>query len=234
MIEMVVVLAVFSTAILVAVDVYFAAIRAERFAGVGASLQRDARSVLETMVRDVRLGRVDYDYYSYPIFDGYGGNSAIDLSQPTNILAVRDADNNQVFYRTDGKNIIACVNSIENVQYCDTANKWVVVNPDEIEVTNLQFIISPSSDPAWVPTSVTDCPNQADYKDIGVCSCQSDLDCHDDQSCVPAGAPGEKICAPPDKQPIVTILFSMKGTDKDATESTLTIQTTTTSRTLVR
>lgn len=233
LIEMVVVLAVFSTAILVAVDVYFTAIRAERFAGVGASLQRDARSVLETMVRDIRLGRVDYEYYSDPIFDGVGDDDSISLDTATDILAVRDADNNQVFYRKEGTNIVACVNSIENPKYCD-ANGWVVVNPDEIDVTRLAFIISPSSDPAWVPTAKTDCLNQNNFKDIGVCSCDLNQDCHADQSCVDTGVPNEKICAPPDQQPIVTILFAMKGTDKDATESTLTIQTTAASRTLVR
>lgn len=237
---MLVVLAVFSSVILVAVDVYFTGIRVQRFVGAAADTQNDARFALETMIRSVRTGRIDYAYYRKPLFDGDGSSNEISLAVPVPILAVRDQNNNQVFYRKDGDNLSFCTNTTDALEHCDTLGNWQPVNPADVTVTNVKFIITPGSDPAWVPTSQTDCliPSGTNYVAIGSCTCVPILngaDCLTDQTCeATTDSSVPNICVPKNSQPLVTILFEAKGEKETATDTPLRLQTTVAQRELLR
>ncbi len=62
--EMIVVMAVFSVVVVSSTDIFFIVNRAHRKLVSTQSVQRDMRFALETMVRELHQGTIDYDYYS--------------------------------------------------------------------------------------------------------------------------------------------------------------------------
>lgn len=62
--EMIVVMAVFSVVVVSSTDIFFIVNRAHRKLISTQSVQRDMRFALETMVRELHQGTIDYNYYS--------------------------------------------------------------------------------------------------------------------------------------------------------------------------
>lgn len=220
--EMVVVLAVFSMTALMAVNLFVTITNVQRQVRNVQAVQSDARFVMESIVREAQIGTIDYEFYSGHCEGGIdedgdnytscnsdadcaGTCEAIDLSGgPTDILATRDQENKQIFYRLNGEDIEVCSNSSFYRNRCSVNNNWQVMTPEKVIVTGLSIYVFPFSNPYSTTTSCsvgTDC-------DSGVCT--------------------GNFCEIPDVQPMVTINMNSKAGD-DIEQESVELQTTVTS-----
>jgi len=225
--EMVVVLAVFSTTSLIAVDLFMTITNVQRQVRNVQAVQSDARFAIESIAQAVKLGTIDYDYYQAVCSGGNNpgdpcpnGNECvgtgaicdkIDLSIPINILATKDQDNNQIFYKLNGQDIEVCSNTYYEYNRCNLMNdqhqpenNWQKVTPSGVKVTDLKIYVMPFSDPFAIPNE-----------------CTVNRDC-DSNQCV------DKRCVIQDKQPAVTILLETVSNDVGYEEK-VNLQTTVTS-----
>lgn len=220
--EMVVVLAVFSMTALMAVDLFVTITNVQRQVRNVQAVQSDARFVMESIVREAQVGTIDYEFYrgyceggtdedadNYSICnnDGDCGGTCqtIDLSVgPTDILVTRDQENKQIFYRLNGEDIEICSNSSFYRTRCAQSGNWQVVTPEKVKIKQMQLYISPFSDPYSTKTSCTD-----------------GTDC-DSGSCT------GNFCDIPDGQPMVTIVMESEA-GEDIEQEKVNLQTTVTS-----
>jgi prepilin-type N-terminal cleavage/methylation domain-containing protein len=228
--EMVVVLAVFSMTALMAVDLFVTITNVQRQVRNVQSVQSDARFVMESLVREAQVGTIDYEFYgghclggSDEDADNYnkcednsecGGGvcQVIDLSaDPTDILATKDQENKQIFYRKNGDELEVCSNSSFYRNRCSQSGNWQVVTPEKVKITLMSFYISPFSDPYSVEMISCTLANQAIV-------CPSKV-CND---------PGDNLCVPPDTQPLVTIIMESEA-GEGAEQEKVNLQTTVTS-----
>lgn len=229
--ETVVVLAVFATTITIATDLFFTITREQRRTQNVQAVQSDASLVLEAMAREITVGTIDYGFYKAvcttgPFIGDYcpNGNSdcdasgtcgVIDLTSPTYILATRDQENNQIFYRRSnggsGDIIQVCSNNSEDFNRCNTTlttTNWQQATPIGVKVTNLKFYIAPSSNPFSTKNSCT--------------IATQDVDC-DSGQCV------NYLCVIPDQQPTVTVILETISTQSGSVQEKISLQTTATS-----
>jgi len=227
--EMVVVLAVFSTTAVMAVDLFLTVTKIQRQTRNTQVAQSDARFVLEAMVKEIRNGTIDYEYYQGvcqgpevqnpgdPCTEDIdcldGSCLSIDLTNPTYILATRDQENNQIFYRLNNEEQIeVCSNTHENLTRCDLAsdppqNNWQMVTPTQVKVTDLRFYIFPASNPFSVRNS---------------CTLETQDDDCDSRDCV------NHLCIIHDSQPMVTIILETES-GSGAEQEKVNLQTSSTS-----
>ncbi len=134
LVEMMVVLAIFSVATVVVVDIFMMASRAERRTLAIQKIQSDARYSLEAMAREIRMDMIDYDYYNGTINE-----------VPSGTLALRDQDDNQIiFKKSNGNCPIGTTNCL--VVSLDGTN-WESITAPGIDVLDLKFYIDPTVDP---------------------------------------------------------------------------------------
>lgn len=133
--ELLVGLAIFSTATLIITNVFVTATRSQRQAALEQKIQSDLRSVIESLTRDIRRGIIDYDYYHGLITRD---------SQP--VLVLRDADNNQIQYRwrqeAERGILEICTNSV-----CAQASDWASLVSSEVDVLKTDFYVWPDKNP---------------------------------------------------------------------------------------
>ena len=114
-------------------------------------VQDDVRYLFEAMAQEVRLGRINYDYYLDPdnsinLHPDTGGNN-------NEVLAVVNQLNEAVFFRLNSAS--------DTVQYCKIEQgsdcrltideDWQDITPEGVKVDDLKFIITPSADPFAEP-----------------------------------------------------------------------------------
>ncbi|MFA6391823.1 MAG: type II secretion system protein [Patescibacteria group bacterium] len=207
--EMVVVLAVFSMTALMAVDLFVTVTNVQRQVRNLQVVQSDARFVMESIAREAQVGTIDYDFYRGHCEGGtdeeginytscisdadcngvFGECINIDISAgPVNILATKDQENKQVIYRYDSasEEIEVCSNSSFYRNRCSAEINWQVVTPEKVRISLLSLYIFPHSDPFSIPTG-----------------CSVDSDCYP-EICT------DNLCAIPDVQPMVTIVMNSK------------------------
>ncbi|MBU1075149.1 prepilin-type N-terminal cleavage/methylation domain-containing protein [Patescibacteria group bacterium] len=224
--EMVVVLAVFSMTALMAVDLFVTITNVQRQVRNLQAVQSDARFAMESMVREVKTGTIDYEFYrgycrggseedgnDYSLctsdFDCTVGGEClvVDLSDgPTDILVTRDHENNQILYRLNGDAIEVCSNRSLYRARCAYGANWQTVTPEKVKMTEMAMYIFPFSDPYSTKTSCTvheDC-------DSGICDTDTNF------------------CEIPDFQPMVTIVLESEA-GKDEDQEKINLQTTATS-----
>lgn len=80
LVEVLVVVAIFSVVVVSVINLFLLGSRAQRRVEGREAVASAARSVIETMARDVRNGGVDYGRYQ---------SSSIDLTQPTDVLHLK-------------------------------------------------------------------------------------------------------------------------------------------------
>ncbi|MFA6271802.1 MAG: type II secretion system protein [Patescibacteria group bacterium] len=221
--EMVVVLAVFSMTALMAVNLFVTITNIQRQVRNVQAVQSDARFVMESVIREAQIGTIDYEFYRGHCegtagegIDNYiscesnsdcAGNScvSIDLSNgPADILVTRDQENKQVLYRLNGQDMEVCSNSSFYRNRCSVNDNWQVVTPEKVIVTGFSLYIFPFSDPYSTKTSCTvglDC-------DSGICT--------------------NNFCEIPDIQPMVTIIMNSSAGEGIEQEE-VKLQTTVTS-----
>ena len=145
--EMVVAVAVFSVVIMMATDLYFVAQQSERKTTAIQKVQSDARYSLEAIAREIRVDKIDYQYYSNL------------TNQAEDTLSLFDSDGCRILFRRslDSSGICQGMDSClavglppRNNGVCDnnlTHIVWTSLTPKNIIVDILHFYISPTVDP---------------------------------------------------------------------------------------
>lgn len=137
--ELVVVLGIFTTVVVAASDVFLLASRSQRKIFNLERTQSDARFTMEAMTREIRTGSIDYAYYA-------ARGTAIGL--PDDELAIVDTDNTRIrFFRSSDP--LECVdgNSTPCLMVGVDANTPVPITPKDVVLRNIAFYISPAEDP---------------------------------------------------------------------------------------
>ncbi|MDD5040081.1 MAG: prepilin-type N-terminal cleavage/methylation domain-containing protein [Patescibacteria group bacterium] len=225
LIEMIISLSIFVMVGLLVINVYVIINASQRRTVAQQKLQSDTRYLFEAMAQEVRLGKIDYSFYS-------GTPAAIDLhpaaATDNCILALTDQVGRSVFFRRTGD---ACDGS--GVQYCEEVNLgdcaliggtgWANITPANVQVQALRFSITPSADP---------------FSTVAERSCDDDSDCasgYDSYRCDVAGDTRCEYYTDGDNfQPKVRIVFSAVSTDEKIPVAgrTISMQTTVSSRIL--
>lgn len=135
LVEMMVVLAIFSVATVVVVDIFMMASRAERRTLAIQKIQSDARYSLEAMAREIKMDMIDYDYYGGTINE-----------VPSGTLALRDQDDNQIIFKKSSENCPAGTTNCLVVSV-DGGTNWESVTTKGIDILDLKFYIDPAVDP---------------------------------------------------------------------------------------
>lgn len=148
LIEMLVVLAVFSIVTIIIVDIFMMASRAQRRTLAIQKIQSDARYSMEAMAREIKMDMIDYDFY--------GG---IISEIPTSVLALRDADDNSIIFKKNTEN---CPTPATNclVVSLDGGATWESITAKGISVEDLKFYIYPQKDPFKLVGSTYEAHNQ--------------------------------------------------------------------------
>ena len=101
LIEILLAMGIFSTTLLIIMNVFVGSARLQQRSIVGQRLTSDARYTIEAMARAVRSGIIDYDFYAglspYEIPAGVGDIG--DVTRPHHILSTIDQDGNRTIFR---------------------------------------------------------------------------------------------------------------------------------------
>lgn len=211
-VELMVVLSVFSLSVLIIIETFMLANRSQRKILEQQKLHSDLSYTLETIARAVRLGSIDYAYYS---------NSIIN---PLDELYLSNADGGQVVFKKGENQADGCVDDesspcvilgvdldVDGDVIAAEGDEFASLTAKGISINNVKFYVTPGSSP---------------FLKV---SCLVNEDCT---------APGStclqtKLCSVPDEQPIVTIVLSANTLDARKTE-TMNLQTTVSSRAYYR
>jgi len=219
LIEMIVAISIFVLILLIATNIYFIVNNTQRKVVTMQRIQSDVRYLYEAIAQEIRLGRINYDFYN---------DNGIDLhpnaTEYNTVLAVVNRSGDSVFFRlsSGGDKVQYCEISIDND--CDLGDDslWQDITPEGVVAEDLRFIITPSADPF---TDTTGLPCSIDNDCIGNyisyrCDNIVDNRCeyHSD---------GNNF------QPKVQIVLKTRGTAKNIIEeSEMLMQTTVSSRIL--
>lgn len=235
--EILVVVAIFSVMVMVISDVYLLTLGAQRQTTFRQKTLSNVRYVLENMARQVRVSEISY----------------IDqIVNPESKLDLRTQDGQRYLYKLTGNKILLevygecsekkspCItdDTCPSGQTCDYKT-YALTNSEELDVINLDFYINPETDPFDLTkgrcNDNSDCSSGSSCSvdesgnpfELGFCGCDKDLDCEETGYC----DPDDKICLPPNGQPRVTIAigFKSKGVKADE-EKVIFLQTTVSSR----
>ncbi len=132
LVEIIVAMAIFVTALTAISAIFTYANRSQRTTLAVSETQGDARFALEVMAQQIRRGSVDYASVQY------GGTIA---SNPQSVLVLRDANNNQVWFRRTASG------SRGIVEMSEDGSTWVDLTPPTVSVDVLKFYLSPATDP---------------------------------------------------------------------------------------
>ena len=138
MMEILVVLAIFSTAVLILSDIFLMTQRVQRKITIIQRAQSDARFAMEAISRETRMGTIDYEYYGDQVPTG-----AVEE------LALIDVDENKIkFYKSEEEcpeNIPSCL--IFSLDIGEGEIRWASITPKEVELIDLKFYITPKQNP---------------------------------------------------------------------------------------
>lgn len=143
--ELLVVLGIFSTVVVSASDIFLAANKAQRKIAALERTQADARFTLEAVTREVRGGRIDWQYYA---------DRSIPLDGAVEVLALRDStDAPIVFHKSDGANASFCPDAASTPCLLVTLGRPGVdepapLTPKGVTAQNVKFYVAPAADPA--------------------------------------------------------------------------------------
>lgn len=136
--EMVVVLAIFTITISIISDIFINAIIVQRKIIVYNEVLSDAHYAMEKMARYVRTGTISYDDYS-------------SINEPEDKLFVIDNDDVKTFFKLCdiGAGCSLCPTNVNKclIMSIDEGLNWGSVTPKGIEVDDLKFYIKPLTDP---------------------------------------------------------------------------------------
>jgi prepilin-type N-terminal cleavage/methylation domain-containing protein len=147
LIEVIVATAVFSMAMVLATTVFVVFLQQQRRTINQQEMQNDARAVMEEIAQKLREGVADYAYYAtnfalspQKLFSSLNGSN-------DECLVIRDALNEQYFYRLAGGKIQKFSTSTPGTTACSTIANWSDITPASLTVEAFSIFISPSQDP---------------------------------------------------------------------------------------
>ncbi|MBU1146493.1 type II secretion system GspH family protein [Patescibacteria group bacterium] len=136
LVEMMVVLAIFSVATVVIVDIFMMASKASRRTLAIEKVQSDARYSMEAISKEIKMDMIDYDW------GGYVGG----INFPEEELALRDADDNLIVFKKSADDCppetAACL-----VVSLDGGLTFASITSKGNNVEDLKFYIDPIVDP---------------------------------------------------------------------------------------
>jgi prepilin-type N-terminal cleavage/methylation domain-containing protein len=134
LIELLVVVAVFSTITLVITDIYVNVSNSQRRTLAWQQVQSELRYAIELIAETTRQGQLDYAYADYPT----------ELTLPEDELAIIDkAGENVIFNRETA----SCTSGIPGCIRISKAGVWHDLTSNQVEITKLDFYIMPRKDP---------------------------------------------------------------------------------------
>lgn len=139
--ELLVVLGLFSTVVVAASDIFILSNRSQRKILSLERTQADARFTMEAVTREVRTGKVDFEYYV---------TRGTPIGTPEAELALIDSTNTPIrFHQSDAGNATFCPNTESTPCFLVTLgdDDPVSITPKGVLVRNARFYISPDSDP---------------------------------------------------------------------------------------
>lgn len=222
LIEIIVVLGIFSMLVVVILNVFILVMRSQRQAAFRQETLSDLRYVVETISKQVRTSEIDY---SFP----YDKDLDAGINGAENELYLKDADGNIFAYYLQNGELFSSVNGqISNL-----------TKADEIKIVSLSFYISPSTNPfteercndgltvsgcrSTILCTVND--DKSEFK-TGYCICSNNQDCATN-NCDAA----EGVCLPPNIQPRVTMILGFETVEvKPEDIKRIYLQTTVASR----
>jgi len=140
--EMLVVLGLFSTTVVAASDIFLLANRSQRKVFSLERTQADARYAMEAMTREIRSGRIDYDYYAAR------GTAA---GAPDTELALVDSTGTPIlFHVSDASDEASCpdATSVPCLFVTVGGSPPAPITPKGVSVRSASFYIAPADDPA--------------------------------------------------------------------------------------
>jgi len=139
--EMLVVLTVFSTVAVVVIDIFFTITKAYRSLVATQAVQRDIRFTVQTIVKDIKQGVIDYGYYTDHNIS-LKNNSTSEVVG-VNTLALIDANGLSVRYKTG-----TSTKNLPTIMICRGAcTAWEQLLSDNIQAPLLNFYVVPDTDP---------------------------------------------------------------------------------------
>ena len=140
LLEMVIAIGIFTIATLILLQIFLTATKTQQKSNAVLKAQAEARYALEVISRQIRSGYIDYSHYgiSLPDADSNG------ISDPQTELALIDLSNNSLVF--SHSNVDCPAGSINCVKM-DFAGTIQDLTGKGLEVQNLDFYISPTSDP---------------------------------------------------------------------------------------
>jgi hypothetical protein len=139
--ELLVVLGIFSTVVTSASDIFLLANKAQRKMFGLERVQADARFTMEAIVREVRTGLIDYDYYVA---------RGTPIGVPDNELALIDSGNVKMkFHVSNSSNESNCANVTSRPCLLVTVGTGTPapITPKGVAVRTAKFYLAPTTDP---------------------------------------------------------------------------------------
>jgi len=229
LIEILVVLALFTVLGMVIMDVFLLSLRSQRQVSARQKSLVSLRYVMETISRQIRTSQIYYydpDDEASPRYDN-GGTGQLGIDNPEPELYLINQDGNEIAYYQEGGVIKMSINGQESV----------LTDLDELVIVKFLFYIEPVTDPfaderCNGPEGNNGCLNNLactlddDSGSFGFCLCSADSECrtlHCDFE--------EGVCLPFDQQPKVTVILGFQSKAVKAEEQkTIYLQTTASSR----
>ncbi len=138
--EMVVVMSIFSVASVYSMSAYVKSNRGQKKIVAISKSTTDARYALETMVKEIRSGKIDYQMY-----DAKEINLA--SNEPVNDLFITDSNNNLIWF-----NLYQVDQTKSQIRVCYTIEAceeetWFDITPGNINISTFNVYIWPKADP---------------------------------------------------------------------------------------
>lgn len=141
--EMLVVLAIFSVFVVIAADLFLTVNRVQRETRVSEQLLSETRFILDTIAREVRSGSIDYKAYGDP------ADSTDPVVNPVSELRYTSSGMEGTIIKTDST-VCPSAESTPCVAISrDNGVSWASMTPVGVKVINLRFIIQPEADPFY-------------------------------------------------------------------------------------
>lgn len=243
LLEILVVLGLFSLLGVVIINVYLMALSAQRQTSYRQKTLSNIRYIIETIARQVRTSEIDYNYYI--------DNDKYPLAYPNSELALFNQAGKSFVYRFD--------ETRGELQLETDSQIYLLNNTSEVKIEKLYFYISPVYNPfreercnrnigttgcSASSVSVGGCTidtidepiNEFGYLS-GFCQCDSADDCNTgfcDLDAIKESQPSDLdlgLCLPPNEQPRLTIVLGFRSQGVGVEEKkAIFLQTTVSSR----
>jgi len=141
--ELVVGLAVFSIVMVLVTDIFFIVTRTNRTLVLTQEVERDMRFAMESMVKEVQQGTIDYSYYSNQSPAVLLQDPVTGQVLPQSVLAVQDSTGRPVKFK-----FVQETGQPSRLEISrGTSGTWDSLLSDNVILVSVKFYLVPGSDP---------------------------------------------------------------------------------------